>query len=433
VSILTVSQARAQAERAIAESQFREALALYASLVESIPDDLEARLRLADCLLALGEVQPAAVVYTTLARHAAHAGHPMISIVAIKVLIALDAALKPLAGALAELYAADSGRIGASVRSAPPQDEPFPAALHSQLAALSTEALVQRAQALGADLARATRAYPPLLPPLPLFSLLDQHTFETVLQASALVRKRAGQYVVSQGEAASSFFIAARGDLRVVRIDAGSEHELATLHEGALFGEMALVSSSPRTASVHATSSADVLELSVSALAELSRGAAPIATALTRFTQERLLLNLINTAPLFRPLDREQRIDLIRRFVAHEVAARTELIREGEAGQGLCILLQGSVDVWKRDGAEKVLLATLRGGEVFGEQSLLAGAPASATVTTAERSVVLILAREYVVRLMDTVPALRRYLEGLGEERAMETQLWLDDAMINDD
>ncbi|MFM2420172.1 MAG: hypothetical protein RL385_4895, partial [Pseudomonadota bacterium] len=243
----------------------------------------------------------------------------------------------------------------------------------------------------------------------------------------------AAQYVVRQGDAASSFFIAARGDLRVVRSDAAGEHELATLHAGALFGEMALVSSSPRTASVQATSSADVLELSVSVLAELSRGAAPIAAALTRFTQERLLLNLINTAPLFRPLDREQRIDLIRRFVAHEVAPRTELIREGEAGQGLCIVLQGSVDVWKRDGADKVLLATLRGGEVFGEQSLLANAPASATVSTAENSVVLVLAREYVVRLMDTVPALRTYLEGLGEERAMETQLWLDDAVINDD
>ena len=95
-------------------------------------------------------------------------------------------------------------------------------------------------------------------------------------------------------------------------------------------------------------------------------------------------------------------------------------------------MLSGAVDVWKRDGDEKVLLATLHAGEVFGEMSLLNAAPATATVTTAQRSTVLLLAREYVERLIEKLPALRAYLEGLGDERAMDTRMWLDGGSDDD-
>ena len=164
----------------------------------------------------------------------------------------------------------------------------------------------------------------------------------------------------------------------------------------------------------------------MAALGQLSDGAAAIARALAKFTRERLVSNLINTSRLFRPLSREQRIDLVRRFVAHEVAAQTDLIREGEPGRGLYVILQGSVDVWKRAGDEKVLLATLGSSDVFGEIALLNGAPATATVSAAQRSTVLFLAREYVERLMESVPELASYLGSLGDERALDTRMWLD-------
>jgi hypothetical protein len=39
---------------------------------------------------------------------------------------------------------------------------------------------------------------------------------------------------------------------------------------------------------------------------------------------------------------------------------------------------------------------------------------------------VLFLAREYVERLMDSVPDLRTYLGALNDERALDTRMWLD-------
>lgn len=422
----TVALARAEGERALIEARFEQALALFTIALETQPEQLDLRLRVADSLLALGHVQRAALVYTTLARHAAHAGYPLLALVAIKILSTLEPALAPLVRGVADLYAVDAGRIGLGVRIKPPSDEARLVRPVESMQHLSGEALARAAEAVGADLSRS-QSYPDVLSPIPLLSELSREDFAAVLQTVTLVRRREGDLVLRQGEPGSSFFMVARGDLAVLRENPGGQvQQLATLHEGALFGEMALLSRSPRSAHVRATSAADLLEFHVDALGQASRGTATIARALDKFTRERLVSNLIGTSPLFRPLDRTQRLDLVRRFVGHEVAAQTDLIREGEPGRGLYVVLHGSVDVSKRDGDQKVLLATLGAGDVFGEMSLLNGAPATATVTAAQRSTVLFLAREYVERLMTSIPHMRQYLESLGDERAMDTRLWLD-------
>jgi CRP-like cAMP-binding protein len=430
----TVAEARTLAEHALTASRFEEALALYAAGLASEPDHLDLRLRLADSLLSLGQVQQAAVVYTTLAKHAANLGYPLRAVVAIKVLQALEPALGALMQALAELYAAESKRVGLSVRPVPASEAGALTDASLALLTLRGPALVESALALGRDLSQCSDRYPEVLPPIPLLSELPRADFVAVLETVALVRKPRGARVLVQGDLGSSFFIAARGDLQVARDNEdGSRAVLASLHEGSVFGEMALLSKGARGANVDTLSEADLLELRVETLAQLSSGAQTIARALDRFTRERLVMNMIATAPLFRPLDRGQRIDLVRRFVAHEVAAGTDLIREGETVPGLYIVLSGAVDVSKRDGDEKVLLATLSTGEVFGEMSLLNATKASASVTAVKRSTVLLLAREYVERLIHSLPALGAYLEGLGDERAMDTRMWLDNAGVGED
>lgn len=423
----TVAEARVLAEQALSETRFERALALYLAVLASEPDHLDARLRTADCLLSLGRVQEAAIVYTTLAKHAANLGYPLRAVVAIKVLSALDAKLAPLMRPLADLYSVDSKRVGRGARPVP-TDEAVPLTAEALLLlGLTGAALVEAAVALGKDLSKCSDRYPEILPPIPLLSELTSDDFVAVLETVQVVRRATGARILTQGDPGASFFIVARGELEVRREqEDGSLTVLATLGRGAVFGEMALLSRTPRGAHVDAVSETDVLELRVEALSNLSSGAANIARALDRFTRERMIMNLIATAPLFKPLDRTQRIDLVRRFVAHDVAASTDLIREGENVPGLYLVLSGSVDVWKRDGDEKVLLATLNAGEVFGEMSLLNAAPATATVSAAQRSTVLLLAREYVDRLIEKLPALRAYLEGLGDERAMDTRMWLD-------
>lgn len=419
----TVADLRALADEKLYAGELDLALHLYAAIVKLLPNALDARLRIADTLLALGEVQKAAEVYAVLAKHAANAGHPLIALVALKILSTLDPQLSVLLDSLGELYGRTSTRLGKGVRlSQGDTSTELPADL--QLRATPERArLVAAASsvAMGLD---GIAAYPPVLPPIPLFSELPAEAFGRVLRALELRRARPGEAIVGQGETGASFFVLARGRVRVERRGPdGRDHELARLSDGAIFGEMALVFAQPRTATVTSLTDADLLEFDRDALEAAAREVAMIADALVRFTRERLVQNLLSTSPLFRPLDKDQRVDLARRFVAHDVPAGLDLVHEGQRGEGLYVILTGEVDVSKRDGNDKVLLATLHAGEVFGEIALVQDVPATATVTAATNASVLFLPRDVFQRLIAAFPAIRDYVESLSDERAMDTRL----------
>ncbi len=413
------------AEEHVRRGEIPAALHAYAAIVQLQPTNLDARMRVGDVLLALGEAQSAAVVWTALARLAANGGYPLRALVALKLLTALEPQLASLMGSIGELYGADSARLGQGVRIAPGD----PSAALPPTLDLSRppplERLVEGATRLASDLSGAK--FPEKLPPIPVLSALSGAAFAAMLPAMKLLRVPRGTVVVREGEPGASFFVLASGEVAVTKARAGEAPlELARLHEGAVFGEMALVSAAPRSASITTVVDSDLLEFDRATLDTVAREIDSLAPALDKFTRERLLNNLMATSPLFAPLDRRQRVDLVRRFLAQDVLPATTLLREGEAGRGLFILLSGAADVSKIDGDSRVLLATLGPGDVFGEISLLEDGPATATVTMAERGTVLLLERSIFARLVEAVPAIKDYVSELGEGRLMDTRLLLE-------
>ncbi len=65
----------------------------------------------------------------------------------------------------------------------------------------------------------------------------------------------------------------------------------------------------------------------------------------------------------------------------------TVLVREGDPGDSLCIIVEGVVDILKDDH----VVAQLKAGDYFGELSLIDGEPRSATVVAVEDVVLLTL------------------------------------------
>jgi len=243
--------------------------------------------------------------------------------------------------------------------------------------------LAQAAHA-AAEVASSTTTlgeFPSLFPPVPLLSELQPTAFARVLSTVRVLRLGHGAAVVREGEPGTSFFLVAAGHVRVYNSDAlGKRTELARLGEGAVFGELALVAAQPRSASVEVVGEADVLELGADALRAAAGELPQLAEALDRFTRERLLKNLLATSPLFRPFSPQQRVDLARRFTGHDVAPGTDIIREGDPGRGLYVVLSGEVEVLKGEEPFETTLATLRAGDVFGEIALVRGGAATATV-----------------------------------------------------
>jgi CRP-like cAMP-binding protein len=260
---------------------------------------------------------------------------------------------------------------------------------------------------------------------------MSEAAFRRVLGTLVLRRLPAGALVIREGEPGASFFFVASGQLRVFATDGlGRQTELAVLGENAVFGEMALLSAQPRTASVECTTEVDLLEVGRASLAALADELGAVAEALHGFTRERLLGNLMATSPLFKPFNRMQQRDLLKRFTSHDVAPSTVIINEGEQGRGLFVVLSGELDVSRRASDGTVTLAALKTGDVFGEMSIVRNAPTTATVVAQRPSTVLFLAREYVARMVAGVPEIKSYLEALAEDREIDNQLALGEEEI---
>jgi CRP-like cAMP-binding protein len=113
-------------------------------------------------------------------------------------------------------------------------------------------------------------------------------------------------------------------------------------------------------------------------------------------------VDLIRGLPLFELCTKRD----LRRIAAladeREIAAGTELIREGEPGSEFYVVVDGEVDVRRRGRR----VARLGAGSYVGEIALLSRSPRTATVVAATPLRVLAISGRDFVALRDTLPEL---------------------------
>ena len=111
-------------------------------------------------------------------------------------------------------------------------------------------------------------------------------------------------------------------------------------------------------------------------------------------------LDLLRSVPLFADLDRHhlERLWMLTEEV--DVPAGKVLMRQGDHGDDLMVIVSGSVEV-ERNGTA---LAGLGPGDFFGEIALVAEGPRTATVTTASPARLLVVSHRDFHALMDEFP-----------------------------
>jgi CRP-like cAMP-binding protein len=103
-----------------------------------------------------------------------------------------------------------------------------------------------------------------------IFAGLADATLHRLLGKAVRLEVEAGQVVIREGESGNQFYLLLSGDARVVKaFGTEDEVELARVHAGDFFGEMCLLETLPRVATVQTTSPAVLLRLSAMAFLDL--------------------------------------------------------------------------------------------------------------------------------------------------------------------
>jgi protease PrsW len=251
-----------------------------------------------------------------------------------------------------------------------------------------------------------------------LFGALPDSELQRIAAALRLETFPKGERVVAEGERGDEAYLIASGDAGVVTNDLiGEEVTLRTFGVGDLFGEVALVDDSPRTATVRALSDLEVYVLDRGTFRSLEKANPTFAAALRKHVDLLSVDRFLKKASPFARVPGDVIHRVAAQLVSQPVEAGQAVVTEGEEGDKFYLIRAGTFEVVQ--GGRKV--AELGAGDVFGEIALLTGGPRIATVRALGPGEVLALSKADFDAVLKEQRAFARQLTELGRIRYRAT------------
>ena len=344
-------------------------------------------------------------------KRAIDTGNLPLAVAALGDLRQLGIDVSPLMDEIAAAFCAGSPRL-ADDAAPPPPPLPHVSSFQPLSSFLTGPALLSKATGIIHDASLEyeglSDSEAPLVSPLPLFSALEKDGLRALIGCFEMFTVPAGNAVISEGEEGAEAYIVARGELEVRRVtEDGSTVTLARLNNGALFGEMALLSRAPRAASVVACRPSILLVARRDALELVAEKRPDVGIELAAHCRRRMVANLLRTSKLLLAVDPLERPALVERFETCVFEKGDKLIEEGKDTTGLHLIASGEVAIiGHEEGGESFVIATLPVGETVGEVALVLRRKANADVVAVHPTVTLHLPREEFLDLVRDHPAI---------------------------
>ena len=245
-----------------------------------------------------------------------------------------------------------------------------------------------------------------------LFQFLTEEHYEKL---RALLKEESydfGDLLVKQGDPADAFYVLASGRARVVKTDqAGEEIALASLKPGDSFGESALIEGGTRTATVRCSTAVEALRLGRDDFLQLTEKIPALKHHLELMARHRALHGFLYEFSNFGRLPVAALRSLVEKLSPMQVAKGTSIIRQGDPPGAMYILEKGKARAFHSDNGSQQNLAFYREGDFFGELSILANSPRSASVEAFSDCRLLALEPEAVHELKGSYPEFSRLME----------------------
>jgi F420-non-reducing hydrogenase small subunit len=255
---------------------------------------------------------------------------------------------------------------------------------------------------------------------------------------------RRGDVVFRQGDPGDSMYIIQSGAVEVCQRKNGREAVIAILEKGDFFGEMALLQNEFRSATITAISRTRLIPLNKDLFVDrlkrdpdvsmhlLKKLIQRILGAHRRFQQElRENIAFRNAVAVYSeevltggrgsPAQESDALPAIKRFTddflagqsqestnryRHHAAPGETIFCEGETGNCMYLILNGSVGICKNETHDARLIDTIGPGDFFGEMALIADMPRSATVKALEPTDLIVIDKKQFTESIENQPEL---------------------------
>lgn len=221
-----------------------------------------------------------------------------------------------------------------------------------------------------------------------LFNRLDPAIQESIVKQTYEIPLAAGEIIIREGATglgANELYIVKSGEFEVLQLRRGVNVRVNMKGPGQVFGEVALMYDTPRTATVAATRDSVVWVLERDVFRKHAQEGNEAAVSQVEI--------FINSVPILSPLSKEEKLRLVDAFEEKVYEKGQPVITQGEAGDFFYIIKDGEaavyVDVMEDEMASVLYNEARRRKKVnqlfksdfFGEQALLSeGAVRTATV-----------------------------------------------------
>jgi CRP-like cAMP-binding protein len=226
--------------------------------------------------------------------------------------------------------------------------------------------------------------------------------------------------IIRQGEVGGSLYVIVRGEVRIVKEQGETRTEVSRLGETEFFGEMALVTDTPRVATVEAVTEVELLEVTRETMRLLIQDFPQVVPNVIKFLKDRLLEIFVKTSELLAPVPERYRWQLARKFKLYEIPEGRTILREGKPSGGLFIFLAGQGVATRKRRGKVLKLADLGPGSLVGEISLVTGGPAVASVTATTKCWLLAVSAKQFEVLTRNFPELKQLIERIADQRRRE-------------
>jgi cAMP-dependent protein kinase regulator len=247
----------------------------------------------------------------------------------------------------------------------------------------------------------------------PLFGELPSSALERLVARMKLRHRAPETVIVEEGSPGGELYVVVEGKLDVVKDGV----KVGELEPGNFFGEIAIVTDLPRQATVVAATEVDLLEISRELVVELIQEFPEVVSVLLRFFRRRMIGILMNTSPLFAPLDNTLRRELASRFKFLEVDPGVRFIKQSRPIPGMFVLLCGEAEIRVLSEGKTTRLARLGAGDVVGETSLLSARSSAHSAVSVTKCWMLFMPAKDLREAAVLIPDVVAYLRDLSARR----------------